>query len=218
MKRLLDLLVSSAALVALSPLLACIAIAIKCNSPGPVFYRGKRVGVGGRLFDMLKFRTMVVDADKVGGSSTPEDDPRITRVGHWLRRTKLDELPQLVNVVRGEMSLVGPRPQVEWAVKLYNDGERRLLTVPPGITDYASIRFSDEAAILKGSADPDRDYLEKIAPDKIRYGLAYVRDRSLRTDLRILWATAAKLFGRDATWVLPPLPPRGEIDDPSGRR
>jgi lipopolysaccharide/colanic/teichoic acid biosynthesis glycosyltransferase len=138
---------------------------------------------------MLKFRTMVVNADKIGGSSTPDDDQRITRVGRFLRRYKLDELPQLINVVRGEMSLVGPRPQVKWAVDLYTPEERRVLTVKPGITDYASLRFPNEGEILKGSTDPDRDYMEKIHPEKMRLSLEYIELRSMRVDIGIIFQT-----------------------------
>ena len=144
---------------------------------------------------MLKFRTMVVDAEKIGASSTAEDDPRITRVGAVLRRYKLDELPQLINVFRGDMSFVGPRPQVQWAVDLYTEEERDLLSVRPGITDYASLRFSNEGEILKGSADPDEAYFELIAPEKIRLGLEYVRTRSFWVDLKLIFLTIARMFG-----------------------
>lgn len=189
LKRLLDYTVAGVGLVLLAPLLLVLALVIRLGSPGPVFYRGERVGLGGITFRILKFRTMVVEAEKSGGSSTPEDDPRITRVGHMLRRWKLDEAPQLINVVRGEMSLVGPRPQVRWAVDLYTPEERRLLSVRPGITDWASVRFRNEAEILRGSDDPDRLYLEKIAPEKIRLGLWYVDNQTFLEDLRIIFAT-----------------------------
>lgn len=202
-KRAFDVIVSGSAIVGLSPLLAIIAIAVKLTSRGPILYSGVRVGRNGRVFDMLKFRTMVVDADTIGGSSTPDDDPRITGIGRILRRFKLDELPQLLNVVRGQMSIVGPRPQVEWAVSLYTDDERALLSVRPGITDYASILFANEAELLRGSRDPDRDYLERIAPQKIGLGLEYVRGQSLLLDLRIVAATLCRLLGMDYTWVLP---------------
>ncbi len=145
---------------------------------------------------MFKFRTMIVDAERLGASSTPEDDPRITRVGWWLRRFKLDELPQLINVVKGEMSLVGPRPQVAWAVALYSEEERAVLSVRPGMTDYASLAFSNEGEILRGSADPDRDYLEKIHPHRMRLNLRYVREASFGTDLRIILATLRAVLGR----------------------
>jgi lipopolysaccharide/colanic/teichoic acid biosynthesis glycosyltransferase len=153
---------------------------------------------------MLKFRTMVVNADKLGGSSTSDDDARLTSAGKFMRRLKLDELPQLVNVVNGEMSFVGPRPQVEWAVNLYTPEERGLLTVRPGITDFASLRFRNEGEILRGSTDPDRDYLEKIAPQKIRLGLYYVRHYSLWVDVKIVVATLLSIAGLDPSWCLPP--------------
>lgn len=173
-----------------------LALAVRFGSPGPVLYRGVRVGKNGAPFHMLKFRTMVVDAEKQGGSSTAEDDPRVTRVGAFLRRYKLDELPQLINVFRGDMSLVGPRPQVHWAVELYSPEERILLSVRPGITDYASLRFSNEAEILKGAANPDQAYLELIAPEKIRLGLEYVRTRTFLLDLKLILLTLTRISGR----------------------
>ena len=188
-KRAFDLAFASAVLVALVVPLAIVAAAIMFTSPGPVFYRGERVGLRGRRFRIVKFRTMVVDADRLGGSSTADDDPRITRIGRFLRRYKLDELPQFWNVLAGEMSVVGPRPQVAWAVELYTPEEKRLLDVKPGITDDASIKFRDEGAILKGAADPDRAYLEQIAPEKIRLGLKYVNEHSLLVDIRIIIRT-----------------------------
>jgi lipopolysaccharide/colanic/teichoic acid biosynthesis glycosyltransferase len=194
-KRAFDLLGSMLGLLVLSPVLFFIALLIKVGSKGPVWYRGLRVGRSGVPFRIFKFRTMVANADKIGASSTPDNDPRITRVGRFLRKYKLDELPQLINVLVGEMSLVGPRPQVPWAVELYRDEEKALLTVRPGITDYASIRFSNEADILRGSLDPDKDYLEKIAPEKIRLGLEYVRNRNLWVDMRIISATLWGLVG-----------------------
>jgi lipopolysaccharide/colanic/teichoic acid biosynthesis glycosyltransferase len=195
-KRLFDLILASAALVVLSPALLAIAIWIKLDSRGPVIYTGRRIGRGGRAFGMHKFRTMVTNAEATGGSSTPDDDPRLTRSGKFLRRYKLDELPQLLNVVKGEMSFVGPRPQVEWAVDLYTPNERLVLSVPPGITDYASLRFPNEGAILKGSTDPDRDYMEKIHPEKMRLSLEYVRNRSMLTDVAVIARTAVAIFKR----------------------
>src|SRR5262249_966104 len=150
-----------------SPLYLSIAVLIKLMSPGPVFYRGERMGLQKKRFYIYKFRTMGVDAERRGGSSTAADDPRITRIGRLLRKGKLDELPQFFNVLLGDMSVVGPRPQVAWAVELYNEEERKLLDVRPGITDYASIRFRNEGEILRGSSDPDKTYLEVIAPEKI---------------------------------------------------
>jgi lipopolysaccharide/colanic/teichoic acid biosynthesis glycosyltransferase len=152
---------------------------------------------------MLKFRSMVANADRIGGSSTSADDARLTTAGRFLRRFKLDELPQLLNVLRGDMSFVGPRPQVEWAVNLYTSDERRLLGVRPGITDFASLQFRNEGEILRGSLDPDRDYLEKIAPHKIRLGLYYVQHCSFTVDAKILAATILSLAGVDPSWCLP---------------
>lgn len=188
-KRVLDFTAALFGLVVLSLPLALIAIAIKLGSPGPVLYAAPRVGLGGGLFRMYKFRTMVVNADQLGGSSTPNDDERITRVGRFLRRFKLDELPQLLNVLNGTMSLVGPRPQVQWAVDRYTAAQRRVLEIQPGITDYASLHFPNEGEILRGSTDPDRDYMEKIHPEKMRLSLEYLARRSLVVDLGIIWRT-----------------------------
>lgn len=193
-KRTFDTLAATAGLIILSPVIAGITIAIKRGSKGPLLYRGTRVGMNGEPFHMLKFRTMVVDADKIGGSSTPEDDPRVTPVGKTLRKYKLDELPQLINVLKGDMSFVGPRPQVQWAVDLYTPEEREILKVRPGITDEASLKFSNEAEILKGSKDPDKDYIEKIHPEKMRLSLEYVRNRTFSGDLSIIARTAGAIF------------------------
>ena len=188
-KRIFDFIFALAGFLLMSPVLLLCAVAIKLTSPGPVFYHGARVGLGGRVFRIYKFRTMVENAERLGGDSTSEGDDRITSVGKFLRAYKLDELPQLLNVLMGDMSFVGPRPQVEWAVKLYNENERRLLSVRPGITDYASITFRNEGEILAGSKDPDRDYLEKIAPKKIQLGLQYVDNHNLWIDIKIIFAT-----------------------------
>src|SRR6266568_1772783 len=189
MKRSFDLILSLLGLIVLAPVFAAVAVAIKIESAGPVFYRGVRAGRYGKAFRIFKFRTMVEDADKIGGPSSSSDDPRITRVGNFLRRYKLDELPQLLNVVKGEMSLVGPRPEVLQEVVLYTEEEKRLLEVRPGITDWASIRFRDEGEILRGSADPHAAYREKIRPEKIRLGLEYVERRSFLTDCKIIVST-----------------------------
>jgi lipopolysaccharide/colanic/teichoic acid biosynthesis glycosyltransferase len=194
-KRALDLAVSTAVLVAGAPVAAYAAWRIRREDGGPVLYRGERVGLGGRTFRMLKFRSMVVDAARRGGPSTADDDPRLTRAGQSLRRWKLDELPQFYNVLRGEMTLVGPRPQVVSEVRRYTDRERLLLAVKPGITDWSSIVFRDEGAILAGHPDPDEAYDRLIRPRKIELGLAYVQNRSLRTDLEILALTALALAG-----------------------
>ncbi len=197
LKRLFDIINSFAGLVILSPLFIVIAFLIKKEDGGPVFYRGERVGLKGRSFRIFKFRTMVVNADKIGPSSTSEEDPRLLKISKLLRKYKLDELPQLISVLKGDMSFVGPRPQVQWAVDLYTREEKQLLSVRPGITDYASIKFKNEGEILKGSPDPDKAYLEKIAPEKIRLGLEYVKHPSLLTDIKIIWMTLTAIFEKE---------------------
>jgi lipopolysaccharide/colanic/teichoic acid biosynthesis glycosyltransferase len=188
-KRSFDLVASSLGLLLLLPLFVVVGILIKLDSRGPVFYRGVRAGRFGKPFRIFKFRTMVVDAEKLGGASTPEDDPRVTRVGRFLRKHKLDELPQILNVIAGEMSLVGPRPQVLWAVEQYTEDEKNILNVRPGVTDVASVKFRNEGEILRDSADPDRDYFEKIHPEKMRLSLEYVRTQSFWLDCKIIWKT-----------------------------
>ncbi len=194
MKRAFDLIFSAVGLVLLAPLLVALAFLVKLGTRGPVFYRGVRVGWREKPFRIFKFRTMVVDAEKLGGASTPGDDPRVTPVGRLLRKYKLDELPQLFNVMKGEMSLVGPRPQVPWAVAQYTQDERAVLHVRPGITDYASVRFRDEGEILRGSQNPDKDYFEKIHPEKMRLSLEYIRKQSLWLDCQILAMTLAAVI------------------------
>ena len=198
-KRTLDVAVAAAVLTVTAPLSAVVAWRIRREDGGPALYRGIRVGRGGQPFAMLKFRTMVVDAARLGGDSTANDDPRLTSTGHFLRRWKLDELPQFVNVLRGDMSLVGPRPQVVWDVERYTERERHLLDVRPGITDWASIRYRHEGRILAGLPDPDLAYDELIRPGKIELGLAYVRQRSIAVDLRILALTALAVLGHPRT-------------------
>lgn len=196
-KRLTDLLIAGLAMIPLGPIMAVLAILIRRDG-GPALYKGRRIGRDGRPFMMLKFRTMVVDAERVGPSSTPDDDPRITPLGKRLRAHKLDELPQLLNVLGGTMSLVGPRPQVEHDVAMYTESERALLSVRPGITDYASIKYRNEGEILQGAADPADAYNRLIRPGKIALGLRYVQTRSMRTDLKILGLTILALFDHDA--------------------
>jgi lipopolysaccharide/colanic/teichoic acid biosynthesis glycosyltransferase len=195
-KRFFDIVLSAAGLLLVSPLLAVLAIIVKLDSPGPVFYRGLRAGRFGMPFRIFKLRTMVADAEQRGGSETPNDDPRITRVGSILRQTKLDEFPQLINVFLGDMSLVGPRPEVLEEVCNYTTEERELLNVRPGITDWASIRFRHEGEILRGSADPHLTYHVAIRPEKIRLGLEYVHHQTLWTDCVILARTLQRLFSR----------------------
>lgn len=189
MKRFFDLIFSALGLVILSPLLGWIAWCIHREDGGPVFYRGERIGKGGEPFRIFKFRTMVVNAEKLGGSSTADDDPRITRVGRKLRKYKLDELPQLFNVFLGEMSLVGPRPEVKYYTDMFTREEKAIFSVRPGITDWASIWNPDEGSLLAGAADPDQAYLELIRPTKLKLQLSYARDHSLLTDLKIILLT-----------------------------
>jgi lipopolysaccharide/colanic/teichoic acid biosynthesis glycosyltransferase len=197
-KRSMDLLLALIGLAIAAPVLAVVALLIKREDGGPVLYRGLRAGRHGAAFRMLKFRTMIADAERRGGPSAADDDPRITRVGRVLRRHKLDELPQLVNVVRGDMSLVGPRPEVPEYAARFSAEERAILSVRPGITDWASLWNRDEGALLAGSPDPERTYLEQIRPVKIRLQLEYVRHRSLGTDLAILARTIAAVLGAAA--------------------
>ena len=195
-KRLFDITLSQLALVQLCPLLLAVALWVRLDSPGPVLFRQQRVGRGGRLFGILKFRTMQVNAEAAGLQITVGQDPRITSAGRWLRHSKLDELPQLLNVLRGEMSMVGPRPEVPRYVALYPADQRAtVLSVRPGITDLASLAFRDESTLLARSADPERTYVEEILPIKLRHACDYVVRRSLWLDLRILALTALVLLG-----------------------
>ena len=195
-KRIFDILFSIVGLIFFSPLLLTICILIKLEDGGPVFYRGLRVGQNGTLFKIYKFRSMVVNAEKIGGSSTADDDPRITKIGKFVRKYKLDELPQLINVLKGEMSFVGPRPEVQHYVNMFTKEEKSILTVSPGITDWASLWNSDEGAILAGSPDPERTYMEEIRPEKIRLQLKYVKERSFFTDISIILQTISKVIKR----------------------
>ncbi|NPV60810.1 MAG: sugar transferase [Actinobacteria bacterium] len=188
-KRTIDIIASICGLMATFPLLIVIATLIRREDGGGVFYRGVRVGKEGSTFRIYKFRTMVMNAELIGGPSTAEDDPRITKVGKILRKYKLDELPQLINVLKGEMSLVGPRPEIPSEVETYSEEERRILTVKPGITDWASIAFRNEGEILAGSDDPHKAYREKIKPEKIRLALKYVDEISFKTDVKIILQT-----------------------------
>lgn len=200
LKRLVDIVLSSLVLVILSPLFLIIALLIKRDSPGPVFFRGIRVGRFGKAFRIYKFRTMVVNAEKLGGPSTAGGDPRITQVGRWIRRFNLDELPQFINVLKGEMSIVGPRPEVPQYVELFTEEEKTILTVRPGITDWATLWIRDEGTILAGSEDPEKTYMEKIWPEKHRLALEYVKNNSVWVDLEIMLKTLrVHLFDRFKT-------------------
>jgi lipopolysaccharide/colanic/teichoic acid biosynthesis glycosyltransferase len=197
LKRLFDFVASALGLILLGPVMMLVAVWIKTDSAGPVFYRGERGGRGNRPFRIFKFRSMVLNADRVGGPSTSDLDPRITRPGAFIRRHKLDEVSQLINVLLGDMSIVGPRPQVLSYTKDYAGEYQEILSVRPGITDWATIWNSDEGAVLAGAADPDRAYDILINPTKLRLQLRYVRDRSFRTDLRIVYCTLRRIVDPD---------------------
>ena len=195
-KRAMDFAAALLGLILLSPLLIVVAVLVFVQDWRSPFYIAPRVGRGGQLFRMRKFRTMVVGADRSGVTSTSSNDARITPLGQFLRRSKLDELPQLWNVLLGDLSLVGPRPNVPTGVAVYTDVERRLLSVRPGITDLASIVFADEGEILAGHADPDRAYDELIRPWKSRLGLFYVERRTLLLDIRLVGLTLVAVLSR----------------------
>lgn len=188
-KRAMDIVLSACALVVLWPLLLLIALAIWIDDPGPVFYRQVRVGRNGKTFRIFKFRSMVMDADKKGLAITVGRDSRITRVGAVLRKTKLDELAQLLNVLLGQMSFVGPRPEVPKYVELYTPYQRQVLLVRPGITDYASIAYRNENDLLAGAPNPEAMYIEQIMPDKIELNMKYLREISPLADIRLILKT-----------------------------
>ena len=189
-KRLFDILCAGLGLLLLSPLLLAVAVWVKLDSRGPVMFRQERVGRFGVPFRIHKFRTMRVDAPSLGPQITIGDDARITRSGRWLRASKVDELPQLWDVLRGAMSLVGPRPEVPRYVALYPDGLRELvLSVRPGITDPASLSFRNESELLARAADPEREYVEVVMPMKLGLAADYVRNASLGGDIRLILAT-----------------------------
>lgn len=193
-KRVFDLIISITGLLVLTPILLIICIIIKTDDFGPVFYKAERVGKNGRVFRMFKFRSMIQNADKIGPSSASLSDSRITGTGRFLRKHKLDELPQLFNVLAGEMSVIGPRPEEKKFTDLFSEEERIILSVKPGITDWASLWYSNEAELLEGIDDPDNFYLEKIRPEKIRLQINYVKNRNFFIDLKIFFLTFRKLI------------------------
>jgi lipopolysaccharide/colanic/teichoic acid biosynthesis glycosyltransferase len=193
-KRAFDILMAAAGLVMLSPLLILAALLVKLSSPGPVLFRQQRVGRRFRPFLICKFRTMTQDAPNKGGPITFGADPRITRVGQVLRKTKIDELPQLINVLKGEMSLVGPRPEVPRYVEMFREDYEEILRVRPGITDLASIKYRDEAAVLGRAEDPEHDYVSRVLPEKIKLAKQYLGRASLWFDLSIIIRTMLRLL------------------------
>lgn len=194
MKRLFDIVSSGIGLLLLSPIFLCLAIWIKIDSKGPVFYKQTRVGKDNKDFKIFKFRSMRVGADKFGLITVGGRDPRVTKSGYYIRKYKLDELPQLINVLIGEMSLVGPRPEVRKYVNLYTTEQLNVLSVKPGITDIASIKYRNENELLKDASDPERLYIEMIMPDKLKYNLEYVHRHSLMFDIKLIFLTIRKIF------------------------
>jgi lipopolysaccharide/colanic/teichoic acid biosynthesis glycosyltransferase len=195
MKRMFDLFFSSLGLLLLFPLFLVISVAICLDSPGPVFFRQVRVGRYGHPFRIFKFRTMYAGAETRGRKITVGDDPRVTQAGRFLRKEKLDELPQLFNVIKGEMSLVGPRPEVPWYVEFYPEEIRRqVLSVRPGMTDFASIKYKDESTVLAGAADPEGMYVNVLLPEKLKHYVRYVSERTLWLDFKIVLLTLREVF------------------------
>lgn len=189
-----DIIVSLLALIILIPVFVIISIWILLDSRGAIFYTQKRVGRDNKDFSMYKFRSMHPGADKKGLLTVGIRDPRVSKAGYVLRKAKLDELPQLINILRGDMSFVGPRPEVRKYVDLYNDKQLKVLDVRPGLTDYASLKYIDENLMLEGSNDPEKTYVETIMPAKLKLNLRYIHDQSLLLDIRIILKTIAGIF------------------------
>lgn len=189
LKRTFDFIAAVIGLILLSPYFIIVSILVKLNSRGPIFYGGKRVGQGGGVFTMYKFRTMVTDAESLGPSVTYDEDPRITRVGHWLRKARLDEFPQLWNVLKGDMSLVGPRPEAVYYFERYTDEQKQIFQVKPGMTGMTQIRFRHEEDLLTNPETLDRDYLEKVLPPKVALDLDYIKRQSFWLDISLIFET-----------------------------
>ncbi len=199
-KRLVDILLATIGFIVLSPLLGIIALIIKCDSEGPIIFRQERCGLGGAVFCIYKFRTMSVRQQPGAAQLTLGRDPRITRVGHFIRKYKLDELPQLINILRGDMSVVGPRPEVPRFMSKYSADQRDcILSVRPGMTDYASILFRDENSLFEGVDDPDRLYVETIMPRKFSYYRLYARRIGFFVDVQIIFETAVSVIAGHPT-------------------
>ena len=189
MIRILDFLFSFLGLILLSPFFLLIALSIKISSSGPVLYKQSRIGLNGVEFNVFKFRSMHQNSDRLGLITVGGRDPRVTPIGYYIRKYKLDELPQLINVLIGDMSLVGPRPEVKKYVDLYNHGQSKVLTIRPGITDWASICYRNENVILGQSSDPEKDYIEKVMPDKLQHNLIYIENYGPVEYFKIIFRT-----------------------------
>ena len=194
MKRAFDIVSCTLAVLVLFPFGLIIALCIACGSKGGVFYRQMRVGKDNKDFKLLKFRTMRPNADQQGLLITVGADSRITRIGGFLRKYKIDELPQLLNIIKGDMSVVGPRPEVRRYVEMYDERQRRVLTVRPGLTDYASLQYISESELLAESADPEKTYIEEIMPAKLELNLQYIEKQSLKEDLKLIFQTLFSIF------------------------
>ena len=194
MKRAFDIVSCTLAVLVLFPFGLLIALCIVCGSKGGVFYRQTRVGRNGKDFKLLKFRTMRPNADRQGLLITVGNDQRITRIGGFLRKYKIDELPQLLNIIKGDMSVVGPRPEVRRYVELYDERQRRVLTVRPGLTDYASLQYISESELLAKSDDPEKTYIEEIMPAKLELNLQYIDNQSLKEDFKLIFQTLFSIF------------------------
>jgi len=195
LKRIFDIIFSLIGLIVTSPIFLLVAFWIKISSPGPILYISTRVGKKEKPFKMYKFRTMIVNADKIGGPSTAADDPRLIKIGSFLKKFQLDELPQLINVLKGDMSFVGPRPEVPFYVNMFTEEQKKIiLSVRPGMTDFGSLWNFHEGDILKGSPDPEKTYMEKIRPEKLRLQMKYVKERSFCLDIKIIIRTILKVF------------------------
>lgn len=194
MKRLFDIVFSLLGLIILLPLFIVVGLLIKFTSSGPIFYMQTRVGINGTDFKLFKFRTMVVDADKKGLLTVGGRDPRVTSIGYYLRKFKIDELPQLINVLFGTMSFVGPRPEVRKYVDLYSEEQKKVLTITPGITDYASLEYFNENDLLSKTEDPEQVYIKEVMPAKLKLNLKYMKEAGFFTDLKIIFRTIARIF------------------------
>ena len=193
LKRLFDFFSSLTALIFLSPFFFIVALLIAIEGGFPVFFTQTRIGKNKIPFQLLKFRTMVKDADKLGKITIGKRDPRVTNIGHFLRSYKLDELPQLLNILKGEMSVVGPRPEVEEYVNLYTEEQNKVFLAKPGLTDYASLKYINESEVLAKSSDPNKTYIEEVMPAKLQLNLKYIEEQGLLTDLKIIFKTIGKI-------------------------
>ena len=196
MKRIFDVIASILGIISLFPFFVLLALWVSVESRGGIFYRQRRMGKNGKPFQLLKFRSMYVGSDKSSRITVGNKDSRITRSGQFIRKYKLDEFPQLINVIVGDMSIVGPRPEVEEYVKLYDDEQRQVLTVRPGISDYASIEYMDENELLSEAEDPQKKYIDEIMPAKLRLNLKYIEQQSFQTDLSIILRTIFGIFSK----------------------